>query len=280
MSLQKAVYDPDALRAEFDEQGFVVLRGFFSREEVRALEEEVRHARPRKPSLLNERGLLFRQYLHHNSPFIQEFVSQPKIVELVSLFAGKDFWLRKDQAVFKMPGGVEFPWHQDNGYNGIQDAYVQLWVPLTKMNPDNGGLFLIPRSHKKGILPHVHVGGHVTWRGDDSKEVALVAEPGDLALFSSLLLHRTRPNRTDHERIAYIAEIMSCKHFDPEAKPPFFQLARGGRPQPRFVSTYEGRNLRNVVRYLGPATARSLRSAWARFGRVLSRGQWNGKTPS
>lgn len=47
--------------------------------------------------------------------------------------AGPDTWIRWDQAVWKRPGAPEFPMHQDNGYSGLAEPHLQLWVALTPM---------------------------------------------------------------------------------------------------------------------------------------------------
>lgn len=259
-------------QAQYLSQGYFFAKRFFSEDEIKSLEAEVRTAEERAPSVLNKGGLTFREYLHAKSPFLQQFLSQPKVVDFLKNFIGPDFWLRKDQGVFKKPGGIEFPWHQDNGYNGIQDAYHQLWIPLTPMNPENGGLFIIPKSHRHGVLPHRYQGAHFAWSGDEKDAIPVRAERGDVLIFSSMLLHRTGPNRTDKDRIAYVAEFMSSKHYDPEAKPPFFRVAKDGKPSPGFVRFYRGNLVpQNRLKYVVPTLVRNFSILKGRIGRSIKR---------
>ncbi len=230
-------------RQQFLNEGFVMRRAFFGPEEVARLHEEIRTCRPRYPSRLDKKGLTFRQHLYFHSPFLQSFICQKKVVDLLKQFAGPSFWVRKDQAVLKAPGGVEFPWHQDNGYNGLKDPYFQFWVAITEMKPANGGLWVIPGSHRRGLLPHRLEDTHAVWTGgDDAKEkpVHIDAKPGDMLVFSSLLLHRTGPNHTHTDRVAYVVEFMSANDYDPYVRPPYFMIAEKGRPSPRFVRFYPG----------------------------------------
>ena len=237
----------------FMEQGYQIHRQFFSEEEMRALEQALAEAKPRFPTLLNNRGLEFREFLHFNSKPLQDFLSKKKIVDLVQSCVGPDFWLRKDQTVSKGPGGVEFPWHQDNAYNQLKEGYFQLWIALTDMIPENGGLRLLPGTHRHGLKPHRLVGNHLAWEGSADGEVAVHAHRGDVLLFSSLLLHRSGPNLTPNRRLAYVAEYISSENLDPFVTPPFFQIARNGRPDPKFIRFYKGNlSLSNQLRYLLP----------------------------
>lgn len=241
----------------FLEQGYLVRRQFFSEPEMRALEETVRQAVPRFPTTLNKKGLEFREFLHFHSKPLQAFLSSAKIVDFLKDFIGEDIWLRKDQSVCKGPGGEEFPWHQDNAYNTLQNAYFQFWIAVTDMTPENGGLRLLPGTHRGGIFPHRYVENHLSWEGRPEKEVAVDMKRGDILFFSSMLLHRSAPNRTDRPRMAYVAEYMSSEHFDPYVRPPYFQVARNGRPDPKFIRFYKGNlSLSNQLRYALPRMKR------------------------
>jgi hypothetical protein len=66
-------------------------------------------------------------------------------------------------------------------------------------------------------------------------KVFIEAEPGDIVVFSSYLLHYTAPNLASASRWAYIVEYLPFEHFDPTAKPPYFIIARDGKSNPEFV---------------------------------------------
>ena len=237
----------------FNQQGYLILRGFFSEEEMRGLDAALKNAKPRFPTTLSKGGLQFTEFVHFHSKPLQDFLSSPKVVDFLKPFIGDDFWLRKDQIVSKSPGGGEFPWHQDNGYNGLREEYFQFWTAVTDMVPENGSLSLIPGTHKSGILTHGLQGTHRTWKGDEKDAVPVKAYRGDVLFFSSMLLHRSGPNITDKNRVAYVAEYLSSKNYDPFVRPPFFQVAKNGRPAPKFIRFYKGSlSLPNRIRYAVP----------------------------
>lgn len=248
---------------EFREKGYVELGAFFSRHEVDGILNAIRSAKQceRGRDRLNDDGLVFNHNLYFHNPEIQKFVSQQKIIDAVGPLAGPDIWIHWDQLVTKEPGGVEFPWHQDNGYNGLKKEHFQFWIALSESKPENGGLWLVPGSHKKGILPHAWVGKHKVFQGAIPEEVPISASAGDAVIFSSLMLHRTKPNVSNITRISYVVEYMSVKHYDPHLTPPYFMVAKNGLSAPSFENTYEGRkNPLARLQYPGFLALRAKRS--------------------
>jgi ectoine hydroxylase-related dioxygenase (phytanoyl-CoA dioxygenase family) len=259
--------DTQRFAKEFREKGYIELPAFFSRREVDDLLSAMRDAKQCETGRgrLDDEGLIFNHNLYFHNPPIQKFVSQKKIIDVLVPLVGPDIWIRWDQLVTKQPGGVEFPWHQDNGYNGLKNEHYQFWMALSESKPENGGLWLVPGSHKWGLLPHEWVGKHKVWQGKVEEEVAISAEPGDAVLFSSMLLHRTKPNMSNIPRLAYILEYMSTKDYDPELKPPYFMVAKNGVPAAGFANTYAGRqNPLNYLKYarLLPQFAKRMIKQW------------------
>jgi hypothetical protein len=85
------------------------------------------------------------------------------------------------------------------------------------------------------------VGKHKVFQGPIPEEVPISASAGDAVIFSSLMLHRTKPNISNITRISYVVEYMSVKHYDPHLTPPYFMVAKNGHSAPSFEETYEGR---------------------------------------
>lgn len=244
-------------REQFKEQGYVISRGFFSEEEMTTIIEDIKAAEPKDgESELNKGNLSFYSNIFFRSKKLQEFISQPKVVDFLKQIIGPDIWVRWDQAVAKGPGAGTFPWHQDNAYSRLKDNHYQLWIALTKMTPENGGLWLKPGSHKS-VLPHKRLDSHMMYDGTPDNPVFIEAKAGDIVLFSSLTLHSTTPNVSQDNRWAYVVEYMSLDHFDPFIDSPYLVVARDGKPQSEFVSFYRGRlNIINHLKY--PTYRRSL----------------------
>ena len=93
--------------------------------------------------VLDKGNLNFHALLMHCSEKIRAFISQAKIIDLLSPLAGPDIWVRWDQAVEKQRGAGTFPWHQDNQYSYLKDQHYQFWISMTSMTADNGGLWVV-----------------------------------------------------------------------------------------------------------------------------------------
>lgn len=240
---------------EFEAQGYTIWRNFFTEIEIAELLKEIQASEMHssEADILDKNNLKFYTNVFHKSPRIQKLISQQKIVDLLQDIVGPNIWARWDQAVEKRPGGEEFPWHQDNGYNEIQEGHYQLWIALTDMNQDNGGLWFQPGSHKYGILPHSTIANHAVSQKNPKEAVFVEANQGDVILFSSLLLHRTSPNISQGSRWAYVVEYMSLDQYDPYLVGPYFVVARNKVSSPEFVPFYRGQfRPKNQIKYLVP----------------------------
>jgi ectoine hydroxylase-related dioxygenase (phytanoyl-CoA dioxygenase family) len=240
------------LKQQYDEQGYVIVRRFFDKSEMGPLIAEIKAAKTRNGvSGLNVGQLTFYSNVFFYSQPLQRFVSQPRLVDLLKRLTGPDFWVRWDQAVAKGPGASDFGWHQDNGYSRLYDAHCQLWIALSDMTVENGGLWIQPGSHK-ALLPHKWIDNHCVYEGTPTDPMFVEAEAGDIAVFSSFMLHTTKPNVTQQLRWAYVVEYMSLDHYDPSIAPPYFVVARDGKPKPEFVDSYRGAaNPINRLKYVG-----------------------------
>ena len=96
------------LRTEFETQGYIIVRKFFSEDEVDELRMEIKKAGEslEKPSGLNKGGLIFYSNIFLKSAYIQSFITQEKVVDLLKDIIGNDFWVRWDQCVAKGPEGA------------------------------------------------------------------------------------------------------------------------------------------------------------------------------
>lgn len=225
------MHDSLKLQQQFKKDGYVLIKNFFSTEEIATLISDIRETSDKKTEadILDVGNLQFHALLMHKSEKLRQFISQPKIVDFLKIFMGLDIWVRWDQAVEKRPGAGTFPWHTDNSYSGLVDQHFQFWISLTKMTKENGGIWLIPGSHKKKIK-HTNDGNHTVAQTNGAQETFIDAEIGDIVLFSSKLLHSTTPNITQESRWAYVIEYMKVGHIDPFIEPPYLKIAKDGKP--------------------------------------------------
>lgn len=240
------------LKNDFEKNGYVYIQDFFTKDEIANLIQEIKHAADQKDGsdVLDVGNLKFHALLMHRNEKIREFIAQEKVVNFLSAFMGPDIWVRWDQAVEKKPGAGTFPWHQDNSYSGLKDQHFQFWISLTKMTKENGGIWLIPGSHKRH-LKHSFNGSHTVYETKGEPEHFVSAEIGDIVLFSSKLLHSTTPNVTDHSRWAYVVEYMKNSDVDPFIDPPYLMIAEAGKPALSYVDEHPSANrFINKLKYL------------------------------
>lgn len=200
-------------RTRFDEQGFLNVGRLFSGvelDEIRAEYDAL--VRPDAQVLGNADDGFFpyRAMLNFRSPALARYVLHAGMVELAADLLGPDVRFWWDQGINKSPGaGSPIPWHQDNGYEkGRMQAYLTCWLALDDSSLENGGLLVLPGSHREGQRDHVFEGAHaVIPEVDDAGAIALDAAAGELLVFSSLLVHETVGNQTpDRDRRAWVVQ--------------------------------------------------------------------------
>lgn len=143
--------------------------------------------------------------VHLISEAAAAFVKAPIYLDACRTFLGPDADLYYNQYTPKLPmTGRTFKWHQDSGYVRTRPVeYITCWTAVSDSNLDNGCIWIIPGSHKWGLLRHEpeaetdeHYGGLTAQFSDDSGKVPVEMKAGQVAIFSSLMLHMSGPNRS------------------------------------------------------------------------------------
>ncbi len=153
--------------------------------------------------------IVFMPHLVATNAVARNFARHPVLQGLCRDLIGDSVHLYWDQLVYKRPQTpVDFPWHQDNGYNFVEpQQYLTCWVALTDATVDNGCPWITPGLHQRGTLQHTWSNlGFVCLQQDPPDAQPLELKAGSIAVFSSLTPHRTGPNLTRHIRKAYILQ--------------------------------------------------------------------------
>ena len=154
--------------------------------------------------------------IHNRSQIAAEFVKSQIYLEACHAFIGPNADLYWNQAATKPPKlGKTFSWHQDSGYTEtIPLAYITCWTAISDSNLDNGCIWVLPKSHKWGVLEHeseepnqqVYGGLRANFL-DDSGAVPVEMKAGQVAIFSSLTLHMSGPNTSNNStRRGYVPQ--------------------------------------------------------------------------
>ena len=224
--------------AQFDADGFVVLRGVLDPDDVAAVRAECDGFEAQTEAYLRTRAderlmiaeagaITFTTHLVARSSLLRAFACHPLFLDLCHDLIGPDVRMYWDQAVYKKPEKPRrFPWHQDNGYTFVEpQQYLTCWVPLTDATVDNGCPWVVPGVHRRGTLLHAYVDPlGFECLTDPPSPVAAEAAVGDVVVFSSLTPHLTGPNTTAEVRKAYILQYApdgaTILRGDPSSGPP------------------------------------------------------------
>lgn len=155
---------------------------------------------------------IFSQFLHNNNLLeaLEDLMGTPNIL------------LHHTKAHDKPPGkGAPYLMHQDYHYFPFKKhSMVAAFLCLDQSDPSNGGLCVYPGSHKNGPLEDVgHKGDgidHIYHYQDPKKyplekATPIVCEPGDIVVFSYLLLHGSYKNTSDRHRRMFLIQLMSAE---------------------------------------------------------------------
>ena len=198
----------------FRTRGFVVVPDVFDAGECDAIASHIEDAAFELAlGEATDGPLSYRPMMHLASPELTAVATDPRWADITQPLLGTgDVRLYWEQAVAKPPSArTELPWHQDNGYTPlVPEQYLTCWLALDDAELDNGCLWVIPGSHRRGTVPHRNDerGGpfRVGHAGPDSDGIPVPVARGSVLAFSSLLMHRSGPNETDRRRLAWILQ--------------------------------------------------------------------------
>lgn len=151
------------------------------------------------------RRTLCIHFPHKLSATMYDFLAHPVIVQVLTGVIGPNVKAMQSMLFIKAAGKPGQAWHQDEIYIPTRDrSLTGAWIALDDATIENGCLWVIPGSHKHGILWPQHA--HEDRRFDCSEEtggfpytdadaVPVEVKAGAIVFFNGYLLHRSLPNR-------------------------------------------------------------------------------------
>jgi len=230
--------DAAARRSAWNEKGFFVLRGLVSKVDAAAIEDEVitqiRAYPPERypgealyagdadyaifpekepsPGAVNPEDKIAKVFNCHTSGKTRAVAESSTVVDLVADILGPDLDCFQSQFIFKNPGVIGQPWHQDSYYFRFNtQPQVGVWVALSRATLENGCLWVLPGSHKGPIYEHIpdrraaanRAYMEIVSQDDRAREPSLM-EPGDVLFFHSYLMHMSTDNVANERRAAMV----------------------------------------------------------------------------
>lgn len=233
-------------RQTLDNNGFVILERVFPPDVLTAVTERIESYQKRHEEAIAASGgtqgisraseITFTSHLAENDPKILAFCRLPALTELGVALLGPDVDLYWNQAVFKMPEGEkQFPWHQDDGYTPVTPSpYLTLWIALNDATVENGCIWVLPGSHKNGLVPHEQtpIGLACHSLDDPNQGIPVPVPAGSIVAFWSLTMHKSGVNVSQGCRKAYIVQLaqaglVSLRTSEPV--PNLLPIARDGQ---------------------------------------------------
>lgn len=201
---------------QFQQDGFVLIRGAFSPEDVEKLKRwttELAH-RPEQSgthwvyhesSKLDPRIQLINR-IEYISPYHEGFAELAEVLKVpMSQLFDEPAVLFKEKINFKMPGGDGFKPHQDSqaGWQDYAEYFISVMVGIDEATVENGCLQMVKGHHRAGLYRE--------WEpltDDDMAGMDFVhypTQPGDIVFFDCYTPHASEPNLTDRTRRLYFA---------------------------------------------------------------------------
>jgi hypothetical protein len=205
------------LRRAVQDDGFVVCRGIFSREEIAGLAEEAEtlsqrtdlidklNLRCRFQSNCTAGGCVFETFdpVIDIAPRCGKISLDARILQFLEEIYGEEACLFKDKLIYKPAGAMGCGLHQDYiAWPGFPRSFMTVVVPIDAATEENGCTEVFPGVHKRGCLSPEDGDYHELPAGlvADVPGVKLILDPGDIAIFGAFIPHRAGLNRSNGPR--------------------------------------------------------------------------------
>ncbi|MEM7017587.1 MAG: phytanoyl-CoA dioxygenase family protein [Pseudomonadota bacterium] len=184
--------DIKQLKADFDRDGFAIVREFHTQEQTHELLEHAEQAiatlqSPRQYNNVNKG-------LERLDPYFHKLLHEGKHLPILTQLLGETPNPSTSSYFTKTHLDEEIYPHSDGDNGGT------VWISLDESTLDNGCLHFLKGSHlQHERLSHLHF-SQENDVGDDPNAVAAIMNPGDTVFFSAKTKHWSGPNRSGKPR--------------------------------------------------------------------------------
>ena len=216
---------------EYATAGFLVAPAVVDRETVAALNAAIEQVcRDHGALLLPDGRLVYEDVLcihfpHKLNATIAAAMSHPGIVAVLAELLGPNVKCMQSMFFVKNAGKPGQAWHQDEYYIPTRDrSLIGGWIALDDATIENGCLWVLPGSHRPGIIWPTGPHGSDEFDGaeaacgfpwPESTAVPVEVKAGDVVFFNGYLLHRSLRNRSNGFRRALVNHYMRAESLLP-----------------------------------------------------------------
>ncbi|RAV21464.1 phytanoyl-CoA dioxygenase family protein [Paenibacillus contaminans] len=156
---------------------------------------------------------------HKHDSFSRQLMKHAVVRGVLAQLMGKEAVCVQSMYFYKEPGAPGQASHQDYYYiKNDPMTMIAAWTAMEDVvDEENGCLWVIPGTHKLGLLPHgavKNIEEHESWTEetegvDTSCQIPVIMEKGDILFFSELLIHSSNKNRSkDRWRRSYVCHYI------------------------------------------------------------------------
>lgn len=198
---------PGELRTDFDRDGYVIARNVIDSELAAEAVEHCQWLIARHPEFRPED---LGHHLVPDDPFWVRLVSDERLLDIAEQFIGPNIALFASHYIVKAPRtGKPVLWHQDGSYWPLDPMeVVTLWLACGRATKENGCMKVIPGT--QGVpLQEMKLNTAVEsvlnseidpTMVDESSQVYLELEPGDVSIHHPNVIHGSEANTSDEWR--------------------------------------------------------------------------------
>ena len=149
--------------------------------------------------------------VHVLDPYFMRLACHPRFLDILECVMGPDIVLVSAHLLCKPPhDGHPVSWHQDGAFAAIEPmSLVTLYLALDDCDAGNGGMRMLPGSHRNGLARHDVIREGETTRKELGREVIdaypsvpLELRAGECSLHLPWTIHGSDANRSDRRRAA------------------------------------------------------------------------------
>jgi non-haem Fe2+, alpha-ketoglutarate-dependent halogenase len=202
--------------AAFHADGFVSRIPILSRDEIERLNRKIAAFERAYPADVAWAFDIKCNLLHD---WVLNAGAVERMLDAVEDLIGPNIFMTNAVFRIKEPGSdVRYDWHQDSARIQVEPCFVIGYLAVSEATEANGCLQVIPRTHT-AVQPFYVVENAP---GQPNRRVARVENPeihravplaleaGEVAFFSSNLIHASGPNRSDERRVAILYDYTAA----------------------------------------------------------------------
>ena len=226
------ITNPDVLKDDYEQQGFVVVNELFEKGEVaefqRVTNELVEQSKSHQKSdtkfdLEQDHSAASPRVQrikvpHKQSEVFSRAVRNPKMLRVLKILLGEHVRFRNSKLNIKAAhGGSAVDWHQDWAfYPHTNPDLLAVGIMIDDIDEDNAPLMVVPQSHLGKTLNHHHKGifsGSVDLKNegiDISTAVKILGKAGSASFHHVKTLHGSSPNFSNRTRRLLLFEFAAA----------------------------------------------------------------------